>query len=232
MTPPTGTRNVGRDESSAMSQVHPLGTIAQLWRYPLKSLAPESLDAVDCDGRGLAGDRARALFVANPEHARAGKTYRGKEDALLHTLATADDAVARAAGRDVDLALRDDGPFFDLDPVSLLFDTWLRAGERLVGRALEPLRYRPNMYVRAAPDFSADEAGLVGCILAIGGVRLQVTQPTRRCVTPTYDLATGASDPRILSVIARERQNTMGIYARVVRPGRAGVGDAVVFGTA
>ncbi|GAC1441273.1 MAG: hypothetical protein NVSMB59_01030 [Vulcanimicrobiaceae bacterium] len=207
----------------------PLGSIARLWRYPIKALAAESLDAVDCDARGLAGDRARALFVESSGHARTGKPYRGKEDDLLHTVASPNDAIALAARRHVALAPHDDGPYFDLDPVSLLVDTWLHDGERLVGRTLEPLRYRPNLYVTAAADFTADEADLVDRVLAIGNVRVRVSQPIRRCVTTTYDLRTGESDPRVLAAIATQRANTMGIYAHVVRAGRIRCGDTVAF---
>lgn len=212
-----------------MPQLHPLGTIAELWRYPVKSLAPQALDVAKLDARGLSGDRRRALIVTSPAHARFGKPYRGKEDAQLHTLADPDDAVALAARRDIALDVRDTGPFFDLDPVSVLFDCWLRDGERLVGRSLEPLRFRPNVFVRAADGFDACEAALVDRILAVGDVRLRVSQPIHRCVTTTYDLTTGQSDPRVLAVIARHRDNTMGIYAHVVRPGSVRPGEAVAF---
>lgn len=217
------------DESSAMSELHPLGTIAHIWRYPIKSLTAESLESVACDARGLAGDRRRALFVATPGHARDGKAYRGKENALLHTLAEADDAISLGTARDITLDLRDDGPFFDLDPISLLLDTWLRDGERVAARALEPLRFRPNVFVQAAAGFSATENALVDRLLAIGDVRLRVSQPIRRCVTTTYDLRTGESDPNVLAAIARERDNTMGIYAHVIRPGCIRCGDAITF---
>lgn len=212
-----------------MPQVHPLGVVADIWRYPIKSLAPEALNAVACDERGLDGDRRSALVVATLGHARAGKTYRGKEHALLHTRATAQEATALGAARCVALDVHTDGPFFDLDPVSVLFDTWLRDGERLVGRGLEPLRYRPNLFVRATPDFCAAENDLVDRVLAVGDVRLRVSQPIHRCVTTTYDLLTGESDPRILSVIANERANTMGIYAHVVRRGTLRAGDTIAF---
>lgn len=210
-----------------MLEAHPLGTIARLWRYPTKSLAARPLERATCDPGGIVGDRARALFVASPDHARVGKTYRGKENERLHVLADDDAAIALAAERGVALELRDDGPFFDLEPISLLFDTWLRDGERRIGRALDPLRFRPNAFVHAAADFVLDEDDLVDCILAIGDVRLRVTQPIHRCVTTTYDIETSACDPRVLATLARERENTMGVYAIVARPGEIAVGDSM-----
>ena len=212
-----------------MSQVHPLGIVVDLWRYPVKSLAAEALDVAHLDLGGFVGDRTDALFVTSSGHARTHKTYRGKENERLHTIGETRDAIALAGTRGVAIELRTGGPFFDLDPVSILFDTWLRDGERLVGRSLEPLRFRPNIFARAAHDFAAHEDDLVDRILAIGDVRLRVTQPIHRCVTPSYDPVTCESDPRVLEIIARERANTMGIYAHVVRAGSIRSNDPITF---
>ena len=38
-----------------------LGTVAAIWRYPVKSMAGEALDVVDISSAGLLGDRGRAL---------------------------------------------------------------------------------------------------------------------------------------------------------------------------
>ena len=214
-----------------MSQVHPLGTVVDLWRYPVKSLAPEVLDIAHFDHRGVVGDRANALFVTSSGHARMQKTYRGKENERLHTVRESHDAVALAGARGVAIELRTEGPYFDLDPVSIIFDTWLRDGERLVGRSLEPLRYRPNIFARATSDFTARENELIDRILEIGDVALRVTEPIHRCVTPSYDLETCESDPRVLEIIARERANTMGIYAVVVRTGSMRSNDTITFAT-
>lgn len=40
----------------------PAGTVASLHRWPVKSLAGEDADALWVDGRGVAGDRAHALY--------------------------------------------------------------------------------------------------------------------------------------------------------------------------
>lgn len=54
----------------------PLGTIAALRRYPVKSMRGEALEAADVTGRGLPGDRAYALLdletgaVASAKHPR------------------------------------------------------------------------------------------------------------------------------------------------------------------
>lgn len=45
----------------ARSDRHPSGTVASLWRYPVKSMAGEELDSSQVTDRGLLGDRAYAL---------------------------------------------------------------------------------------------------------------------------------------------------------------------------
>jgi uncharacterized protein YcbX len=212
-----------------MTAGHPLGSITHLWRYPVKSLAAVELDCAEVDANGVAGDRHAALFLETRGLARSGKTYRGKEDERLHLVAQSDRAVALAAERGARIAARTgDGPYFDDGVFSLIVDRWLQAAEAHVGYALEPLRYRPNAFVRAADGFALDEPALVGRTLAAGSARLLVTAPIHRCVTTTYDLATGASDPNVLRAVARYRDNVMGIYCAVIVPGSLRPGDAVV----
>lgn len=44
-----------------MSSSEPVGTIGALWRFPVKSMLGEELDAVDVSVGGVVGDRAYAL---------------------------------------------------------------------------------------------------------------------------------------------------------------------------
>ncbi|MBD5657481.1 MAG: MOSC domain-containing protein, partial [Candidatus Eremiobacteraeota bacterium] len=180
-----------------MNGRHPLGTVARLWRYPVKGLCPESLACATIDPEGIVGDRRRVLFVTSTDHARSGRTYRGKENALLHTRATVDDARRLAAQRNVDLSARDDGPYFDAEPVSIVFDSWVRELEQLIAMPLDPQRFRPNFYVRAAAGFAADESSLIGRIIAVGDARLEVVSAIERCVVITNDVRTGDATPLV-----------------------------------
>lgn len=211
-----------------MTQAHPLGSLTHLWRYPVKSLAAEPLERAELDAGGIAGDRRAALFLQSEGRPRSGKTYRGKEHDLLHTVARPERAIELARERGAELALYADGPYFDDGPFSLIVDRWLADAERHVGYALDPLRFRPNAFVRAAPEFDLPETALAGAELAIGSVRLRVTAPIRRCVTTTYDVATGAGDAEVLRAVARYRDNVMGVYCAIVVPGTLQRGDAVV----
>ncbi len=62
----------------------------------------------------------------------------------------------------------------------------------------------------------------------MGSAVLTVVDTIKRCVTTTYDIATGESDPRVLGEVARNRANVMGIYCEIVTPGVVTVGDALV----
>jgi uncharacterized protein len=203
-----------------------VGTLASIWRFPVKSLAGESLTGVEVDESGIPGDRERALLVRS-EHARTGKPYRGKEDERLHLTPNPSTAIDLAGGRGVELGLEQGAHFFDDAPISVLVDRWLDDLSEHVGYAVEPERFRANFIVRAATDFHMQEAALVGAELAMGTVRFHVRSPIGRCVTTTYDLKGGASDPEILRFVAQSRNAWMGIYCDVLAPGAVRIGDVL-----
>jgi len=203
------------------------GTLATIWRYPVKSLAPESLARVDVLADGLAGDRTSALLVLTPDHPRSGKPFRGKESNHMHLARDVDAGIATAARSGVAVLPADGERFFDTGPISLVFDTWIADVAALAGRAIDPQRYRPNLVATAAPGFTLREPALVGRLLAIGEVRLRVTQPNFRCVTTTYDVTTGEPDPNVLRVVAQQRANIVGIYCKTERTGVINAGDAI-----
>lgn len=212
-----------------MEHARAFGVVSGLWRYPIKALQAEPLERAELEHDGMTGDRRRALFVSSADHARSGKTYRGKEHCLLHTVRDPAQAQALVAERGVSLQERTDGPYFDSKPISVITDRWLAQAEQLVGFALDPLRFRPNVFVRSAAGFSYDEVELVDSTLSISGVRLVVLAPIIRCVTPNYDIATGKPDPRIQRALVGGRNNIMGVYCAVAQAGTIVRGDPIAF---
>lgn len=205
-----------------------LGTVVGLYRYPVKSLRAEPLTVAIVRSDGFAGDRGSALFVSSPEHARTGKTYRGKENRRLHTVAEIGDAHELARGAGVTLDVEDAAEhYFDAEPVSIVFDTWLRELEALAGRPVEALRFRPNIVAAAAPSFAYAEHDLVGRHVRIGDVELDVVSTITRCVTPSYDVATGEADPALQRTIVTQRGNIFGVYCRVAVPGTIVAGATI-----
>jgi len=204
------------------------GTIVALWRYPVKSLRAEPLERARVLPDGIEGDRTAALVVETPTHARVGKPYRGKESRFLHLTPDPQTAASYAADEDVLLALSRELPrWFDARPVSLLFDLWVHDVESLVGEALDPLRWRPNLFVRAAPAFVLREADVVGATVRTGTCVLRVVETTRRCLTTTWDVQTGDPMPEVLGEVARRRDAVVGVYCEVVRTGEIATGDTL-----
>jgi len=203
------------------------GTLATIWRYPVKSLAPESLARVAVLEDGLEGDRTTALLVLTPDHPRAGKPFRGKESNRMHLARDLDTGIATAARGGAAVLPACGERFFDASPISLVFDTWIADVAALAGREIDAQRYRPNLYATAAPDFPFREPALVGRLLAIGDARLRVTQTIGRCVTTTYDVASGEPDPNVLRVVAQQRGNVVGVYCVAERIGEIAVGTAI-----
>ena len=205
-----------------------LGTVSTLYRYPVKALRGELLERADVEAGGFAGDRGSALFVRSADHARTGKTYRGKENRKLHTVATI--GAAEDLARGLGITVENDGEqshYFDAEPVSIVFDTWVRDLEKLAGRAVDPLQFRPNIVATATPVFAQTEAAMVGMQIAVGDAVFDVVSSITRCVTISYDIATGDADPALQRTIVQERGNKMGIYCRVVTPGTIRLGAAI-----
>ena len=204
-----------------------IGMLDAVRRYPVKSLRGEPLDRVDVARSGVPGDRVSALIVRTGS-ARVGKTYRGKENDRLHLLSSGDAAIAAAAQRGVDVEVNRGEPFFDAAPISLLVDVWLDGVSEHVGFRVEWERFRPNFFVRAAPEFRQTESALADAMLQLGTVRLRVRSSIERCVTVTYHPNGEPSDPRILRHLAQWRDARMGVYCDVLEPGIARVGDALL----
>ncbi|WP_307853050.1 MOSC domain-containing protein [Kitasatospora sp. RG8] len=124
------------------------------------------------------------------------------------------------------------GTFFDFAPVHLLTTSTL---DRAVP---QPERYRPNVVIRTDADGFAENAW-VGRVLAIGPeLRLRILIPTPRCAVPTLVHGALPRSTAALKVLA-ERNRLVplegmaalpcaGVYAQVLEPGSARVGDAVV----
>ncbi len=204
-----------------------IGSVANIWRYPVKSLRGDSLESTVVQNDGIPGDRARALVVRDG-HVRAGKTYRGKENNVLHLQNAVDAAVSAAQERGVEVSVEDtELHYFDDAPVSILVDRWLRGLSAHVGFEVEPERFRPNFFVRGAASFTTDEAALTGRELCVGDVWLRVRYPIERCVVTTYDQRTGESNSEILRYVAQNRSTWMGIYCDVLRAGTVRIGDSL-----
>ena len=99
--------------------------------------------------------------------------------------------------------------------------------EKTAGVAVDPLRFRANVYLNGAPAWA--ELGWVGSGIMVGNARLHVVSPTTRCAATTVNPATAARDLNIPVILQQEFGHPyMGIYAEVVAGGEIVKGNPLV----
>jgi uncharacterized protein YcbX len=206
--------------------------VAELWRYPVKSLRGEQLREAEIAPGGIPGDRA--VHVVD-EYGRLITSRTRRELLLLEaTLAPdgeplvdghhwdGDTAAARvraAAGDDVRLVASDGGHRFDDTHLLVATDgavAWMRKDRR---------RFRPNLLVEGVEGLA--ERDWPGSRLRVGEVLLAVRWLCERCVMTTLDPDTADVDPDVLRRVNAELDGLFALNCDVVEPGRVAVGDAV-----
>lgn len=90
----------------------------------------------------------------------------------------------------------------------------LRDLERIVGRSIDPLRFRANLYIDGLAPW--DELHWDGKTVAIGEARLKVFARTGRCDATNVDPHTGQRDMALPQALMRAfGHSDFGVYARV-----------------
>ena len=96
--------------------------------------------------------------------------------------------------------------------------------EAMVGKPVDPLRFRANLYVEGWPAWA--ELDLVGRDLAFeSGVRLRVLKRTVRCAATDVDPKTGERDLTLPATLLQQLNHAdCGIYCEVLAGGRLEAG--------
>jgi uncharacterized protein YcbX len=228
--------------------------VAELWRYPVKSLQGERLPAAELGALGIAGDRQWALFDVEtgfgltarrvPDLLFAGARLRadgGVEVVLPDGTVTTDDAVlSRWLGRPV--ALRRAGAertrYENLDDAEDEAAGWHpfegpggafhdNAGARLTLVSTGTLGRWDRRRFRANVVLDgAGEDALTGTRQRLGAALLDVGEPVPRCVMVTRPQPGGIGrDTGVLTTVHRERGGLLAVAATVLERGRVAVGD-------
>jgi uncharacterized protein YcbX len=102
----------------------------------------------------------------------------------------------------------------------------VREVERAVGRAVDPLRFRANIYIDGLAPWA--ELDWLDKEIGIGPARLAVFARTGRCEATNVDPATGARDMAIPAALVRTWGHPdFGIYAKVIEGGVVATGAQV-----
>jgi uncharacterized protein YcbX len=206
--------------------------VAELWRYPVKSLQGERLDTAEIGPDGIAGDRQWALFEIatgavltarrDPDLLFAAGRLRaggGVDIALPDGTVTADDAVLSDwLGRPVALRPADGaGAFHDTDEARLSLISTGTLGD------WDRRRFRSNVVLDGA-----GEDALVGSLIRLGQVEVAVGDGIPRCVMVTRPQAGGIGrDTTVLKTVHRQRGGNLAVGAQVLTSGTVHTGDSL-----
>ena len=235
-----------------------IGYVEAIFRYPVKSMGGERLEAANLGWHGLEGDRRLAfrrlddrggfpwlsasklpdLLLFAPQRRPDGaqgdlpthvRTPDGEEMPIFgEDLAT---EVGRRYGSPVQMMHLKNGIFDDANISVIASDTVHEIG-RLSGRSLDVRRFRPNVVVRLLRSLPFQEDGWVGSVLSFGegddAPAITATMRDLRCSMVNLDPDSASPAPEVMKAIVRANQNNAGIYGAVTRIGRLAVGQTIL----
>jgi uncharacterized protein len=230
---------------------HPVGTVRDLWWYPVKSMLGTSSTALAVDQRGVIGDRWFAVRTATGKFGSGKTTRRFQQiddlfrfqahvwDAMLSiqfpsgSVMRADDptvhqALTHVLGQPVMLVEEAAISHLDAGPVHLVTSAalaWLQ--DALPATAIDARRFRPNI-VLDVPGCDLVEHQWIGQRLRIGHtVELHVRALTERCGMVGFHQSELSRAPAILRHLVQHTGGMFGVYADVVVPGVIHADDPV-----
>ena len=206
--------------------------VQELWRYPVKSMAGESLQAAQVTVAGVYGDRilqvrntsGRIVTARTRPLLLRHRAILNSEDQVLvdgrpWTASDVARDVEAAAGEGSRLVQSDEEERFDILPLLITTDGMLAA------TGYDRRRFRPNLIIGGVPGLV--ERQWEGRQLKIGPVVIAMEDLRARCIMTTFDPDSGQQDLSVLQRVQKEFNGQLGLNSYVVTPGRVSVNDAV-----
>jgi len=247
-----------RPDAAVMIQARmATGSVTSLQRWPVKSMAGESVGALCLDPLGAVGDRSHALFdvfKGAPRRINAetvprllawSAAYPGVDNDALEratlpqpTVTAPDGAVRRWDDPALPAALADDlgrevtlvcEPRGQQDRPATLHVT-VGASLRAVADALGEAVDARRFRSNLHLELDAEpyaEETWLGRRLRVGQAELEIVDCCRRCAIPTRDPDTQRKWPALLRWLAAERATTFGVIVRATAPAVVRHGDGV-----
>jgi uncharacterized protein YcbX len=233
-----------------------IGHVEALFRYPVKSMGGERLEAAELGWHGLEGDRRLAFRKVDDRTGFPWLTAGKLPDLLLFAPRRKDGAegdlpthirapdgqemplfgeelaseVSRRHGAPVQMMQFKHGIFDEATISVIAFDTVCEI-TRLAGHDPDVRRFRPNVLVRLLRPAPFQEDEWVGGVLCFGegddAPAVTVTMRDLRCSMVNYDPDSADSSPEVMKAVVRANQNTAGVYGTVTRIGRLAVGQPI-----
>ncbi|HZD31445.1 MAG TPA: MOSC N-terminal beta barrel domain-containing protein [Candidatus Angelobacter sp.] len=208
--------------------------VAELWRYPVKSLRGEQIESAEVLATGIRGDREIVVVSAARKRVITSRTHHrllglrggispvdGK--ATINGLPWDDPAaralVEQAVGEPVELYPIDGTERFDVLPLLVATDGAIAT----IG--LDRRRFRPNILIGGVEGLAERE--WEGKRIRLGAVEIHAAQLRARCVMTTYDPDTLVQDRSVLLRIVSDYDGTMALDCSVSIPGIMRLGDEV-----
>ena len=204
--------------------------VAEIWRYPVKSMAGERLESARLTANGIEGDR---VIQVRDAHGRIVTSRTHPSLLGMHSKLSSDGtplvdghpwhhpqvlaAVREVVGPGATLAYDDSVERFDILPLLIATDGAIQAFGRDVRRL------RPNLVIGGVEGLAEREWR--GQQLSIGGVRIGIHDLRGRCVMTTYDPDTLARDPSVLRDIVKRFGGKLGLNCEVLHGGTIETGQ-------
>lgn len=205
--------------------------VAELWRYPVKSMGGEKLDRAVLSALGIAGDRvvhvenAEGRFITSRTHPRllghhAALDAAGepKIDNLVWTDPTVLKQVVSIVGPGARLVRDDSAERFDILPLLVATDGAIAAFGH------DSRRLRPNIIIGGVDGLA--ERSWEGQQLRIGDVLIGIDDLRGRCVMTTFDPDTLEQNPKVLREIVQKFGGKLALNCYVLDGGEIRVGDS------
>ncbi len=233
-----------------------IGHVEAIFRYPVKSMGGERLEAAKLGWHGLDGDMRLAFRRIHDRSGFAWLTAVKLPDLLLfapYRLNGADGElpthvrtpngeempvfgedlaaeVGRRYGAPVQMMQLNQGIFDEANISVIALDTVREIG-RLAGRIPDVRRFRPNVVVRLLRPIPFQEDEWLGGVLSFGegdeAPAVTVTMRDARCSMVNLDPDSASPAPEVLKAVVRANQNKAGIYGTVTRRGLLAVGQTI-----
>ncbi len=233
--------------------MHPVGTIRQLARYPVKSMRGEALAAAMLTFQGIPEDRRYAFVQTASGSDFPWLTARQMPELLRYKPAVEQESsgevvvtvttptgeqwrvdreelrreIEARSGRALFL-LRNGRGSYDTAPISVISRQTIARIAAESGTEENAWRFRPNLLVDLQDGGAFEELSWVGRILRVGdAARIAIIKADQRCVIVTLDPESSESSPSILRCVVQNHDNCAGVYGTVLTPGEVRVGDLI-----